>query len=275
MAEMIGTFILVFFGTGAVHAAVLTGAQQGLWQVATVWGIAVSLAIYATGAISGAHLNPAITVAQAMLKGFPARKVPLYVASQLVGAVLAAVVLFALYSNIIRDFESAHGIIRGSPGSELSAMVYGEYFPNPATAGSLHWSDSAVSRMQAMMAEAVGTAFLAFFVFAVTDVRNSSGPGRRLLPLLIGLAVSIVISVVAPLTQAGLNPARDLGPRLFAYFAGWGAVAIPGPRGGFLTVYVLSPIVGAVVGGAVYQFLVAPRLRPADQPVTSPAPVSQ
>jgi len=268
-AELVGTFVLVFFGIGAVHAAVLTGAQQGLWQVAVVWGIAVSLAIYATAAVSGAHINPAITVALMILKGFPPRKVPLYILSQLVGAILAAAVLFTLYSHIIRDFESAHGVIRGASGSELSAMVYGEYFPNPAIARSLHWSDASVSHVQAMMAEGVGTAFLAFFVLAVTDVRNSSGPGRRLLPLFIGLAVSTIISVIAPLTQAGLNPARDLGPRLFAYLAGWGAIAIPGPRGGFLSVYVLSPILGAAVGGAVYQCLIVPRVPLADQPVTS------
>ena len=272
-AETVGTFVLVFFGTGVVHAAVLTGAQQGLWQGAVVWGIAVSLAIYATGAISGAHINPAITVAQMILRGFPARKVPLYIVSQFAGAVLAAAVLFAMYSNIIRDFESAHGIVRGAPGSELSAMVYGEHFPNPDVARSRHWSDESVSHVQAMVAEAVGTACLAFFVFAVTDIRNASGPGSRLLPLCIGLGVSIIISVIAPLTQAGLNPARDFGPRLFAYFAGWGAIAIPGPRGGFLTVYVLSPILGAAAGGVVYQLLVAPYRQPADEPVTSRASV--
>lgn len=274
-AEMAGTFVLVFFGTGAVHAAVLTGAQQGVWQVAVVWGIAVSLAIYATAAISGAHFNPAITVALMILKGFPAKKVPLYAASQLLGAVLAAAVLFTMYSHIVRDFESSQGIVRGAPGSELSAMAYGEYFPNPATARSLHWSDASVSHVQAMMAEAVGTAFLAFFVFALTDIRNTSGPGHRLFPLFIGLTVSIVISVIAPLTQAGLNPARDFGPRLFAYFAGWGAIAIPGPRGGFLTVYVVSPILGAVVGGAVYRFLAAPRRLAVDALVTSPASFSR
>lgn len=270
-AETVGTFVLVFFGTGAVHAAVLTGAQHGLWQVAVVWGIAVSLAIYATGAISGAHLNPAITVALMGLRGFPARKAPAYIASQLVGAVLAAAVLFGLYSNIIRNFESVQGIVRGTPGSERSAMVYGEYFPNPDTAHGLHWSDVSVSHVQAMTAEAIGTAFLAFFIFAVTDVRNASGPRSRLRPFCIGLTVAIVISVIAPLTQAGLNPARDFGPRLFAYFAGWGAIAIPGPRGGFLTVYILSPILGAVVGGAVYQSLIAPRLQRANQPVPNPA----
>jgi glycerol uptake facilitator protein len=75
--------------------------------------------------------------------------------------------------------------------------------------------------------------------------------------LFIGLTVSILISVIAPLTQAGFNPARDFGPRLFAYFAGWGPIAIPGPRGGFFAVYILSPVVGAVVGGAAYQCLTA------------------
>jgi glycerol uptake facilitator protein len=109
-----------------------------------------------------------------------------------------------------------------------------------------------------MLAEGIGTAFLAFFVFAVTDPKNRSGPGKRLLPVFIGLTVSIVISVVAPLTQAGLNPARDFGPRLFACLAGWGAIAIPGPCGGFFTVYILSPTIGAVLGSAVYQYALRP-----------------
>jgi len=268
MAEAAGTFILVFFGVGSVHAAVLTGAQQGIWQVAIVWGVAISLAIYATGALSGAHMNPAMTVSFAVFRGFPWRQVPLYVLSQLLGAFLAATVLYSLFSGILGQFESAHGIVRGAAGSELSAMVYCEYFPNPATAGGLHWTPGTVSPVQAVLAEGIGTAFLAFFVFAVTDAKNASGPGTRLLPVFIGLAVSILISVIAPLTQAGFNPARDFGPRLFACLAGWGPIAIPGPRGGFFTVYILSPILGAVAGAAVYQGAICPARTPkADAPV--------
>jgi glycerol uptake facilitator protein len=120
-AEMIGTFVLVFFGTGVVLAAVLTDAQQGLWQVAVVWGIAISLAIYAAGAVSGAHINPAMTVAFAAFRGFPWRRVPLYILSQLGAAILAAAVLHALFSSILTQFESAHDIVRGAMGSELSA----------------------------------------------------------------------------------------------------------------------------------------------------------
>src|SRR5215212_9516673 len=94
LAEALGTFILVFFGCGAVHTAVLTGAQSGLWQVAIVWAIAIMVAVYIFGGISGAHINPAITLAAAVWGGFPFRKVVPYIASQVAGAFFAAAVLF-------------------------------------------------------------------------------------------------------------------------------------------------------------------------------------
>lgn len=253
-AEFIGTYILVFFGTGAVHASVLSGAQVGLWQVAVVWGVAVALAIYATRAVSGAHINPAITLAFAAFRGFPLRKAPGYILAQLTGAFAAAATLYLLFGGVLREYESSAGIVRGAAGSELSAMVYGEYFPNPAVSQALSWSPAGVTLAHAMLAEGLGTAFLAFFVFALTNPRNAGSPGDRLAPVFIGLTVSIVISVVAPLTQAGLNPARDFGPRLFAFCAGWGSIAIPGPSGGFFTVYILAPVLGALLGAGGHQY---------------------
>ncbi|MBM4032331.1 MAG: aquaporin [Planctomycetes bacterium] len=264
-AELIGTYILVFFGTGAVHVAVLTGGLVGLWQVAVVWGIAVSLAIYATSAASGAHVNPAMTLAFVVWRGFPVRRAAFYVASQLAGAIAAAATLHAIFHGLIGQFEAAKALVRGQPGSELSGMLYGEYFPNPALLGTTRAAFQGVSYLQAMLAEGIGTAFLAFFVFAVTDVQNPKRPLETFSALFIGLAVAIVISVVAPLTQAGLNPARDFGPRLFACLAGWGAIAIPGPRGGFFSVYVLAPCLGALVGSAVYVLAIAPGLAVAPQ----------
>jgi glycerol uptake facilitator protein len=107
----------------------------------------------------------------------------------------------------------------------------------------------------------IGTAILALVIFAVTDSKNNSEGVKAMAPVLIGLTVAILISVIAPLTQACFNPARDFGPRLFAWIAGWGSVAIPGPNGiGFLTVYIVAPIVGAIIGGGVYQKIFAPEV---------------
>jgi glycerol uptake facilitator protein len=265
-AEVVGTFILVFFGVGSVHVAVLTGALTGLWQVAVVWGLGISLAIYALGSVSGAHINPAMTAAFAAFRDFPLKKIPAYVLAQLTGAVAGAATLYGLFHGLILRFEQAHAIVRGQPGSELSAMMYGEYFPNPAIVGVNAGAFACVSQGQAMLAEALGTAFLAFFVFAMTHEHEGEKPAKVLFGLMIGLTVSIIICVVAPLTQAGLNPARDFGPRLFAWAAGWGSVAIPGPRGGFFTVYILSPILGGLAGAGVFQLLIRPRAAAAEQP---------
>jgi glycerol uptake facilitator protein len=91
-------------------------------------------------------------------------------------------------------------------------------------------------------------------VFAVTDERNSAAPPGSLAPVFIGLTVSALISVIAPLTQACFNPARDFGPRLFAFLAGWGSIALPGTRGaGFLTVYIIAPFLGAIIGSGLYE----------------------
>lgn len=271
IAEALGTFILVFFGCGVVHTAVLTGSQQGLWQVAIVWGGAVMLAIYVVGAISGAHINPAITTALAAWGRFPWKDVPAYVVSQLIGAIVAALVLFTLFNGWLAEKERVKKVKRGEPGSEITAMCYGEYFPAPASeAGGDKVYDrikhdelnALVSEPVAFLAEVLGTALLALVVFALTDERNRGAPTAGLAPAFIGLTIAVLISVIAPLTQACFNPARDFGPRLVAYFAGWGSIAIPGPRGGlgFLTVYIIAPTVGACIGGGIYLKLLRPHL---------------
>ena len=239
LAETAGTFIIVFLGTGVIHAAVLTGAQADLWQIAVVWGLAVTLTIYATAAYSGAHLNPAVTAAYAVWRAFPARKVFPYIMAQLLGAFLAAAGLHALFGGILADFEKTHGLTRGQGGSELPAMVYGEYFPNPGL-GALSKTHACVSKLQAMLAEGLGTLFLVFMIFTLTDKRNAKRPMDRLAPPFIGLAVAAAISVI--------------GPRLFAWLAGWGQIAIPGPRGGFFTVYILAPMLGGLAGASLHEW---------------------
>ena len=257
VAEVCGTFLLVLFGTGVVATAVLTGAQVGLWQVAAVWGFGVTIAICATAGVSGAHLNPAVTLAMAVFRGaaFPRSRALPYMGAQLIGAVLAGCVVLAVFSPFIERFEREHQLVRGERGSEASAMVFGEYFPNPAVFPQSVFSDSPdyalVTPLRALGVEAFGTAVLVFVIFALTDARRVP-VGGAITPLLIGFTVAVLISLFAPLTQAGWNPARDFGPRLVAFAAGWDEVAIPGPRNGFW-VYIVGPLAGGLVGGAVYQ----------------------
>ena len=253
--EYFGTFVLVFFGVGSVNAAVATGAQAGLWQVAVVWAVGVSLGIYTAASLSGAHINPAITVVAAVYDKFPLRRVVPYWVAQVAGAATASIVLYGMFSEAIIEFERLHGLLRGGPGSELSAMMFGEYFPNPAVFGSAEDAWRIITPQSAFIAEMVGTAMLAFLVATVTHDRNTSKPPSAMGAVIIGLGVAAIISVVAPLTQAGLNPARDFGPRLVAYFLGWGEIAIPGPRNGFFTVYIVAPIFGALIGGGVYRLI--------------------
>ena len=250
--EFLGTFILVFFGCGSVATAVLTGAQVGIFQVAIVWGIGIATAIYLTGSLSGAHLNPAVTVGFAAWGGFPWRQVPRYVFAQFAGAIVASAVLFAMYHGTLAAYESAHHIVRGAPGSEATAMIFGEFFPNP---GGQPFTDELrlrVTHPAAFFIEFVGTAILMLVILGATNVRNASRP-QILTATAIGLTVTILISLLGPLTMAAFNPARDLGPRLFSSLVGWGSVPFTANGLGWLTVYVIAPVAGALFGGLVYR----------------------
>jgi glycerol uptake facilitator protein len=257
--ECIGTFLLVFFGTGSVASAVTTGAQQGLWQVAVVWGFGVALSIYATAGVSGAHLNPAVSVALYFRRPaeMPLKKLPHFILAQLVGSVLAGCLVFAVYGSALSRLATEMDAKNGAKtwDKELTGKVFGEYFPDPG--GRLTSGD--ITPVGACAIEALGTALLMFMIFALTDERNPARPPPGMAPFFIGFTVAVLISLFAPLTQAGFNPARDFGPRIVAFLAGWGETAIPGPRGGFW-VYIVGPLIGAPVGGAAYDWLLRPAL---------------
>ena len=272
VAEFFGTFILVFFGCGVVHTATLYGAQVGLGQIALVWGLAVMFGIYVCGAISGGHLNPAMTLAFAVHKQMPWKDVGPYWIGQFSGAFCAAAVLYVLFSPSIKAFEAAEGL---ESKSIITARCYGEYYSSPhAAAGTLDAEGNIVTKIDwrnnqdwakpvpmqvAFLGEVIGTFFLAFIVFALIDPRNGARPASYLTPVFVGLTIAMLISIIAPLTQAGFNPARDFAPRLFAFLAGWGSTAIPGPNGhGFCIVYIIGPCVGSVLGGLVYNKVIHP-----------------
>ncbi|HTX54554.1 MAG TPA: MIP/aquaporin family protein [Candidatus Baltobacteraceae bacterium] len=249
--EFFGTFLLVFFGCGSVCAAVTTGAQVGVFQVAIVWGLGIATAIYLTGALSGAHLNPAVTVSLAVWSGFPKGRVLPYAMAQLCGAFVASAVLYFVFGGALREFERANGIVRGQAGSEASAMVFGEYFPNP---GGHPLTPEARQRMSggaAFGTEVIATAVLVLVICCCTEEQNKARP-RELTAGAIGLTVTLLISLVGPLTMASFNPARDLGPRLFSAMAGWGSVPFQVNGAGWWTVYIAAPVLGGLIGGAIY-----------------------
>lgn len=234
IAEFIGTFMIVQIGCGTVCAAVFKSAQVGLWQIAAAWSIAVTLAISTTAAVSGAHLNPAITVSLAMLRDFKWKDVIPFIFAQTMGAIAGAGVNFALFRDSIAGFEAANNIVRGSLESIQSASAFGEY-----------WSVNCWGT--AFLAEAYGTAMLAFVIFALTNPDNeTTSKNSFLIPPLIGATVGGLISVIAPLTQAGFNPSRDFGPRIIAALCGWKGIAMKG-----WWLYILAPLVGAPIGAWV------------------------
>lgn len=253
MGEMMGTFILTLFGCCSVAVAVLFGEYNSIFQIGIVWGIGVTLAIFLTRNICCAHLNPAVSVAMVVAGRMSARKLPAYLLAQLLGGILAGAVLYLLFSPSIAHYEEVHDIVRGTAGSVDTARMFGEYYPNPGDSIT-----STVSLPLAMFAEAFGTFLLALFIFALTEDCNVGRPSSDLQPLFIGLTVSSIIFFIAPLTQAGLNPARDFGPRMVAYFAGWGDAAMPDEVGGWFWVYILAPVVGACLAALFFKYILEP-----------------
>jgi glycerol uptake facilitator protein len=252
-AEFFGTFILICFGDGVVAMAVAALNQSGrgteIFQasgdwllIGWGWGFAVTFAVYVAGGISGAHINPAVTLAMALRRGFEWRKVPTYILAQLVGAFVGAVVVYIVYKGAIDSYDRAHHIVKGQPNSVATYSIFAT-FP----AGYFKtWLGPFIDQV-------VGTAFLVAFVFAVVDEFNQPVQSN-LAPLLVGfIVVAVGLSFGANAGYA-INPARDFGPRIFAWIAGWGKIAMPGDYGN-INDYFWIPIVGPFLGGAIGAFV--------------------
>lgn len=254
MAEFLGTALLIFFGTGCVAALKVAGASFGLWEISIIWGVGVSMAIYLTAGVSGAHLSPAVSIALCVFAGFEKRKLPFYILAQVAGAFCGAALVYTLYSNLFFDYEQAHHMIRGSQESLELASVFSTY-PHPS-----------LSTAQAFLVEMVITAILMGVIMALGDDQNGL-PRGPLAPLLIGLLIAVIGSSMGPLTGFAMNPARDFGPKLMTFFAGWGEIAFTGGRDiPYFLVPIFAPILGACLGAAIYRGLLARHL-----PAAAPA----
>ncbi len=248
IAEFLGTALLIFFGTGCVAAMKLGGAELGLWEISIIWGIGVSMGVYLAAGVSGAHLNPAVSIALWLFGTFERNKVPAYILAQTAGAFCAAALVYGLYSSLFFDFEQAHEMTRGSLASLELASVFSTY-PHPS-----------LSIGQAFLVEVVITAILLGMIMALTDDGNGL-PRGPLAPLLIGLLIAVIGGAMGPLTGFAMNPARDFGPKLMTFFAGWGEVAFTGGRDiPYFLVPLIAPVIGACLGAAGYKALICKHL---------------
>lgn len=256
LAEFFGTFVLLLLGLGtcALNAVGLPGSgRQSVpfgpanWLIIVFgWAFAVMLATYVAGGISGAHLNPAVTLAFAVARKFDWRNVIPYWVAQLIGAFSAAAAVYAVYGSAIDNYNATHHLTR--PESQDTYSIFGT-FPAEYFHGGY---------LGPLLDQLVGTAILVALVAALIDHRNQA-PAGNMAPLIIGFVIAVIGCSYGTNAGYALNPARDLGPRVFTYFMGWGKLALSGDYGGttgYWWIPIVGPLVGAVVGILTYDFFI-------------------
>jgi glycerol uptake facilitator protein len=252
IAEAFGTFIIVVFGTGVVAMTVLFGRNQpgeiingGYTNITLAWGLAVAMAVYVTAKVSGAHLNPAVTLALAVFRGFPWNKVVPYSVAQTAGAFVAAAVVY---------FEYRPAFARFDPALERTAGVFTTFpaFPEFPMTG--------------LFDQILGTALLLLLIAALTD-ENNIAPPAWLGPLLVGLVVVVIGMSFGSLHGYAINPARDFGPRLLTALAGFRNNGLTDGTNQFL-VPLVGPLIGGLIGMGAYDVLIRRWLEPEALPVT-------
>ncbi|MEV6943184.1 MIP/aquaporin family protein [Streptomyces sp. NPDC051172] len=240
-AEFLGTMILILFGCGVVAQVVAAGIGDHD-SIAWAWGLGVTMGVYVAARLSGAHINPAVTLALACFKGFEWKKVGPYVVAQTAGAFVAALLVRWNYTEVLAKTDPGHTI-----------KTQGVFSTLPGN-GTLP-----VSELGALRDQVIGTAILVLVIFAVTDLLNTP-PGANLAPLIIGLLV--VAIGMAWGTDAGyaINPARDFGPRLASFITGYGTAWRDQYGNIYFWVPIVGPLVGGVIGAAIYRLFISPYL---------------
>jgi len=247
-AEFLGTAVLIAFGSAVVAQVVLSGQSHGGYlSINIAWGLAVTMGVYVAGGVSGAHLNPAVTLASAVHRGFAWSKVLPYIAAQIAGAFTGAAVTFLTYRAAFDRFD---GGTRQVTGAKATAGIFATY-PQ----------DFLRTFPDGFVDQVVGTALLIALIFALTDQKNLA-PDGRLVPIHFGLLVVLIGMTFGFNAGYAINPARDLGPRLFTWIAGWGGEVFQAGNH-WWWVPIVGPLVGGVLGGAIYDLLVG-RHHPAE-----------
>lgn len=243
LAEFLGTFILIIFGVGVVAQVTLGGGATGNYlSINIAWGLGVTMGVYVSAGVSGAHLNPAVTVALAAWRGFPWAKVGPYVIAQVAGAFVASAVVYLTYADALTHFDGGARQVSGALGT---AGIWATY-PQP-------W----LSTFGGLVDQIVGTAVLIIVIFAVSDSRNMP-PQSNVGPVVVGLLVVGIGMAYGLNSGYAINPARDFGPRLFTFIGGWGGEVFRAGSG-WWWVPIVGPTLGGVLGGLVYDACIGKR----------------
>jgi glycerol uptake facilitator protein len=248
IAEALALVIIILVGDSVAAMYTLYDPSpyvNSYWGVCISWGLGVTIAIYVTGSVSGCHANPAVTLALAAFRDFPWKKVLPYWAAQTFGAFLGAALVYLLFSPVIDHFNAVHHLTRAGDGGAA-----GVFFTHPG---------KYVTALHCFVDQIVLTAFLLLGIFAVTDQYNTVAPMANSGALIIGLIVAVIGSSMGYLEAWAISPARDFGPRLFCYLAGWGSSALPSPDN-YWWVPIAGPLLGGLCGGGLYQLLIRPFL---------------
>jgi len=242
LAEFLGTLILTSFGTGSVAQSVLSrGASGSFLSINWGFGIGVAMAVYASGNISGGHVNPAISVMFSVFGRLPWWKLPLYIFAQMFGGFMAGAIVYSAYIDAIKAYDEGKFIVYGVNATAGIFATYPQSFVSISTG---FWN------------EVIGTAWLSCLLLVVTDRKNNKVTDG-LTPVLIGFILMAIGLAYGFNTGYALNPARDFGPRLFTYTAGYGSGVFTEPNGMFWWwVPIVAPIVGALLGGFMYKLLI-------------------
>ena len=247
VAEFAGTMILILLGVGVVAQVVTSEGGLGDHDsIAWAWGLGVTFGVYTAARISGAHLNPAVSVALAVFAGFSWRKVLPYAVAQTLGAFAAALLVRLVYADPIAIVDPAHTIAEDIGYTSIATQ--GIYATLPGN-GSMD-----ISTSTALLDQILGTAILLFLILAVTDVRNNA-PAAWLAPFIVGL---IVVAIgMAWGTNAGyaINPARDFGPRLASFLTGYDTAFRDQRDNLYFWVPIVGPLVGGLIGAGAYKLL--------------------
>jgi glycerol uptake facilitator protein len=251
-AEFAGTLILILFGCGVV-ASVVAAGRGDVDSISWAWGLGVVLGIYTAGKITGAHLNPAVTVALAVFRGFPWSKVGPYALAQLAGAFVAALIVRFAYADYISAFDP-----------DLGKASMGIFFTSPGTGAD---GQAVVSTTSAFADQLIGTAILVFLVLALTTAANNP-PLANLTPWFVGLVVVGIGMAWGANAGYAINPARDLGPRLAAWMTGYGNQVweAAGSNDLYFWVPIVAPVLGGLIGGAAFTYLVEIHLPDEEEP---------